>query len=880
MDQGMDQVDRSGVTGNPLPGSSLSVELAAVRDLAASGRARDALRLARELHARHGSAETEDALLAAYKARIGTLIHTRMYVEAQALIESANARIPRAAAELDEMAWQVHASTASLDTIVEPLGSAELSGPGRARIEDYIRQKVDDLAALAGTRSLAPDHPLRVAAGALDAAFRAVTSGPVAEGSLDLPEVSRQSPLSSWKDLIRAIECYYRGKDRECALWLRAIVPDSVPAGLLPAMKGLLPAEGGAGKQSLPGADNREGAADGTGPEKHLIALTGGIHPDLPVVLRALDKALNRSDRKVILRMTRIAFDLTEGLDPTLQERVRAHIFARSLVAAHLKQKDITCAAGMEIPPTAYLYQLSSLLLESGDPRVDHCCHLCSAKSWERFRTQAIQEQWFQEGSLADGLVVMHQAELIDGAPEESLDRHNIPDLAEIYENGCAAEQSAESYEKWVRWAEKDESEKEEVEFALETWASQRPGDIQPLVRLMLAAERRKAYKKALAYLERAEKIDRLNPEVRQGRIRLIVASACTHLKQSKFHLIPKDAQSIEAVEEIQAGSTRTLALLLHLAAELLQPEAERKTEIRRELKSQIGTAASVLLVSELLRHAGLPLEDKWPALATFNLSPEENLSQFMKAVSIADWAGISLDCPVTWDAEMASVVRTSGRILQSPDLVKLAEIAVRSRCRNFAGAAIRLGLAQGSANARFLFLRTRIAYEPFQRRAACMAAAIHLARTDHDNAMIARISDDLGEDWTQMLSGLDLSAGLVRQIVDEESRCDSWSQPGKPVPAYLSEFARLFSAAAGPGRKRPQTVEELAGEMGVPPQLMRQFIETLRSVSPQQLHAELVQAATSGMSPEQAMRALFTQLFGSLGEDNGDDENDEDDDK
>src|SRR5438309_318898 len=78
-------------------------------------------------------------------------------------------------------------------------------------------------AALAECAALPAEHPLRTAASALQRAFLAVTEGPVGEAALELPEVSRRSPLAPWKLLVRAIACFYRGEDDACRRYLEAI---------------------------------------------------------------------------------------------------------------------------------------------------------------------------------------------------------------------------------------------------------------------------------------------------------------------------------------------------------------------------------------------------------------------------------------------------------------------------------------------------------------------------------------------------------------------------------------------------------------------------------------------------------------------------------
>ena len=94
----------------------------------------------------------------------------------------------------------------------------------QAAVAARVRRDVVDLRGLAECPALAPDHPWRAAAAALHQAFEAVTTGPVGEDALALPEVSRSSPLAPWKMLVRAIAAWYRCDDAMCEKCLAAVM--------------------------------------------------------------------------------------------------------------------------------------------------------------------------------------------------------------------------------------------------------------------------------------------------------------------------------------------------------------------------------------------------------------------------------------------------------------------------------------------------------------------------------------------------------------------------------------------------------------------------------------------------------------------------------
>jgi hypothetical protein len=178
-------------------------------------------------------------LLDAYTARIQALVNQHMLVEAKSLLELVWERYPASRGRLTERDCLVGTEAARLEELVGPLNHPELSADRRAAIEAAIARE-GHLEALSECAALPPEHPVRTAALALHRAFVAVTSGPVDEAAVELPEVSHRHPLASWKLLVRGIACFYRGDDQACARYLEAIKPQSAPARLIPAMQSML----------------------------------------------------------------------------------------------------------------------------------------------------------------------------------------------------------------------------------------------------------------------------------------------------------------------------------------------------------------------------------------------------------------------------------------------------------------------------------------------------------------------------------------------------------------------------------------------------------------------------------------------------------------
>ena len=222
-----------------VPALSAGVE-ASVRQLIANGKSKVAVETAKEIHKAQATAASEALLVEAYAARIQSLVDQNMAAEAKALQDLVWERYPSARERLNGHHASAKNNAGGLEELLKPLNDPGLGAERRAAIEAAIAADIVDLAELAECAVLPAEHPLRTAASALRLAFLASTAGPVGEGAVELPEVSRRSPLAPWKLLVRAIASFYRGEDEACRRYLEAIKPESAPARLVPAMQAML----------------------------------------------------------------------------------------------------------------------------------------------------------------------------------------------------------------------------------------------------------------------------------------------------------------------------------------------------------------------------------------------------------------------------------------------------------------------------------------------------------------------------------------------------------------------------------------------------------------------------------------------------------------
>ncbi len=173
--------------GQPKPViSGFAAEAAEVARLLAKGQSKSALDSAKQIHKRHGTAESESLLVDAYAARARSLVEQQLIEEAEALLAMARAKYPKAASRLASSETAMPLVGTRLSELVRPLADPDLAPEKRGAIEAALRAGLTDPAELSRVTSLPSEHPLRLGAAALTRAFQAATSGPVSEEALAL----------------------------------------------------------------------------------------------------------------------------------------------------------------------------------------------------------------------------------------------------------------------------------------------------------------------------------------------------------------------------------------------------------------------------------------------------------------------------------------------------------------------------------------------------------------------------------------------------------------------------------------------------------------------------------------------------------------------
>jgi hypothetical protein len=748
------------------PGNMTNASLPAaqeneVRAMLARGSTKPALEQAKKIHKRFGTQASEALLLDAYAARIHSLLEHGLTVEAKALLELVQDRYPSSKDKVADLGVKVAIRQGSWEEVVAGLNAPDIRGEQRAGIESAIKCQLADPSALAECAALAPQHPLRASAAALKKAFEAVTSGPVAEDALRLAEVSHRGPLGPWKTLIRAIAHFYRQDDVACERCLEAIDPDSAPARLVPAMRAMLaprPRE-----QRLPAAS------------ASLLGQVGGNMEALRSALRSLDGALAGRERSRIIPGIQQTISACRAACPELVERLRQHIAIRATTTG-LRPDRVEAALGGPAIQNAYFWRLFARSFESASELL--AIEACSM--WEQFRVHALAEGWFGEDGPEAAALYLHMAELLLDVPGEELGevradfienfpgyedtyekqppgiravgaKHRAPDFyylfpEQLFARACAIDPHREAFEQWLDWA-RQEPDWKTADRVAESWCRALPSDSQPLLFLMESAEKRGALNKAVGFLEQAEKLDALNPEVRRAALRLLVAQAIRHLRQRKPHRAEQKLAELEALPQAQEADRPAFLAALRWTGCVIGGEDRVAGDHFTQVSRLLASAAAALLICRSTGDAcGLEWSEADRCLPR-KVSHDQTDSlagAVARACALGDDMNVAFTIPIEFEREIFKELSDDHCNLEARQLRALGEAALRHNWRQMAYAASAAGLLQGGATeARFLLLRAQaLPAGEYQRRRDCLAVVAELARRQRDMALVEEAVD------------------------------------------------------------------------------------------------------------------------------------------
>jgi hypothetical protein len=840
-----------------------------VRQLIANGKFKTALDNAKEFHKNQRTAASESLLLDAYVARIQSLLDQNLAPEAKSLLDIVRERFPSAKERLESCMTAVSARASDLSALLQPLNDPGLSPERRAAIEQIIQTQVTDLRALADCAALSPEHNLRRAATALDRAFDQVTSGPVTEEQIALPEVPYRSPLAAWKLLIRGIACFHLGEDQACLECLAAIKPESAPSRLVPVMRAMLGV-----KKARPLKPA----------EDVLVSRIGGSFEELRDALADLDRAFGEeADENRIFKAVRAAVRECQRSAPDRLQELKRIVALRG-EAEGLNNPRLLEALGGAPRPDAIFLRMSALAMESSgdDADIPEACD-----RWDQFRQQAVREGWFRGGGVEVATLYLHMADILGRMPPKqlkefqrnvrSVNRPAVEDFCyflfpeKVYARACSIDPHPEAFAQWMRWAA-SESVSRAKDVARE-WHRIRPEDMEPVLYLMRQAEKCNAFPTALVYLEKAERIDAVHSEVRAARLRLLAAAALSHLKNKKPHLAAEKLVAMARLPQSQQGDRPAfLAALEYLILKDLGDElgaSKARQETERLLGGGLAATFLTFGMATIAKRGDFVLLPPPKALS----GPERKAvpTSMARVLAVANDLGITkFQLPVTYFAETEKQFPVASGSLDVEQILALGDLGVATGHPKLAWAASVEGLKRGGpSEARFLLLRAR-AMPPGDggRYVVLAAAAIELARFHRD---MDEVIDQAVEIVRNPYGGDSLSLTLEQAhgVVRKELKAPAFPTHFSRGPDYsdLLPAPRLLCPCPDCSRQRGETAMDWFDDVDDEPEfdeaeMKRTFYERLPEGIPPDLARELFEVMKesflSGESPEEIMSRVI----------------------
>lgn len=765
------------------PGEVTPQEKADIASLLANGDSGLALEQAKRIHKRCRTAASEALLLEAYLARIPALANRGLENETNALIQLVSERYPAARERLRTVTALFASAGDGIHDLLRPLNDEMLAPERRMAILKSIRCRVSDLSAISECSALPDGHPLRIAAAALVRALEAVTTSPMADAELALPEISRQSPLAPWKMLVRAVAAFYRREDSLCEKYLAAIEPDSVAARLVPGLQTLL----GQHQTLSPAALT-------------LVNQVGGTLEELRSGLEKLDKLLNRRDQSESCRQIRSVVAECQTSCPDLLERLKQHISIRCMRAGLKRERVSQALGGWGSLKNAYFWKLLARAYEQSKQTPDSTLLTCYV--WEEFRRHAVHEGWFPEKGPEAATLYLHIADLIlhlhpddarnarwmfaarfpglasyyEGQPAEirALMLPNKVDLSvidpdNVFARACEADPCSENFQRWLDWTKQQAPRLSDT--VAERWSARIPEDVKPLLHLMSSAEKRGAFQTAFDYMQRAEMIDGVSPEVRKARFRLLLSMATRHLQKKKTKLAWPELNQLAALPQTQQGDRRAYVAALNWVGCMIlgrEEEAEKeRSDVFAVLNNEIATRLVLRGAASACKFQGqlpdLSQDSKEPVTAAVG-----------RACALGEDVGVPIGIPAKLSAAILRELTANHGTIELQALYALGEAALHQETHKLAYAASAAGLAGSPAgHARFLFLRARaLPYWEDLRQDACLGAASELARRQRDHGLLDKIGNWRDEELGPLgpvASDVSMSTEEVDRILQQE---------------------------------------------------------------------------------------------------------------
>ena len=521
-----------------------------------------------------------------------------------------------------------------LSTPLSELSSAE--GDRRRELVALVQRRLTDPGQLADSSALPAEHPLRRQAGIVRQLFSAVTSAPLPTDALaGLDTIPRQSPLAPWKLLIRALDAFYRHADQLAEANLSRIPADSGPGRLVPVLRALL------GKTDTPAGP---GVPD---PGVHGAALleqvSAGNHTRRSQ-LRQLSQALGSQNEDQALAALQHLLPWLATL-PTGHR----HTFMRTVL--HHWQRNgglppglIDLLSHQNIDPD--MPRLAALSLEYN--QWDGALLL-----WDAYLSAAHAAGRLSPRGPETVCILLHMSELFPSDPQQMLDdlglaseqelRHVIRtgQLLAVFDRAAlldrarqavwavSAQLGAQVFRALVAHYERRDAKRAEAEA--EAWHSTYPHDLEPLLYLIEAAEKRGALRKALGFMAKAEALNRLHPQLRHSRFRLLLSSAERRIQAAKPVLALADLERLAREPRVNDGDIKAYLLALNWALAHKTADTVGAQDLAQTLARAVNNQALHALILATVSEITQVSRPQWSA----KVSPPQAVEGLARACAL-----------------------------------------------------------------------------------------------------------------------------------------------------------------------------------------------------------------------------------------------------
>jgi hypothetical protein len=756
--------------------------------LIASGKSRDAVEAAKQYLKHTTGPEAETLAVKAYAARIKALQASGLHREAQAIGALVRERFPAHQAQIAMLMRQSEVSTGNFDALLAELATADASR--QRELEVILTRGLTDPAVLAESPVLPADHPLKRMARAVSDALTAVTTGPLPADALTaLDDIPRRSLLAPWKPFIRALDAFYRHADAAVLANLSGIPPDSGPARLVPVLRRLV-GENGLSAECSPTITT-------------LIERVSGQRTVVHTHLSQLSQALAAHDERKALAAVQALLPLFRAAPAALRRTFLAsvlhHWHRQGLPPDHLLR---LLPSGKHDPD---MLRLLALTLEHGEWDT-------ALAMWDGYLTVATATGLLPTTGSEIARVLLHMANLFPADPEDVLDTLEVEseqqlrrrvrtgqlpacfDRVALLERARTADPVPQVYRALVahydQWGDPKRAEAE-----AEAWRRAHPQDLEPLLYLIRAAERRGAIRKALALLADAEALDRVHPEVRQSRFRLLLAGAERRIKEGKPALALDDLERLEHEPRASEGDHSAYLLALRWIAAQQHGDTVAAAQLEQALAT---TVANPVLRDLLLEALGASLKVQLSPLPAAASTPAQVIDGLARACDLFR----ALDRPLTVPLAVLKRAEQSFAQASAAQLHALCAGGLWMGRPALTYHAAGRGLALSDPLVyRFLLARGQAlsasrAADGEDRARACLRAARELASRARDMEAVREASTALDSlpDWDMfdaVLTGMRspptetvLTQGEITRIIERERRIRTTPRfPATPPP-------------------------------------------------------------------------------------------------